>query len=101
MGDFSKGGVHKTDGFWKVFYFLENLSAQLSRLFIFILIQIPSPWLGSPPTPSHSLITFFIIQKGAKDYQNLKTSTIQGENSFWNGIQLIDWLGILKMSRNW
>ena len=49
------------------------------------------PFLASP-TPSHGLISFLITQNGAKSYQNLETSTIPGENWFWNGSQLIDWL---------
>ena len=103
MDDISKGGVHKTDGFWwvifprgeytkpmgcvgfwKVFYRFENLSARLLRLFIFILSYYPVPRPGSPPTPSHGPMTFLITQNGAKDYQNLETLTVQGANSFWN-----------------
>ena len=68
---------------------------------ISFLILIPSPqarFIPSPasPTPSHGPITFLITQNGAENYQNLETSTIQGENWFWNGSQLIDWLGTLQ-----
>ena len=70
-----------------------------------ILIPIPSPqarFTPSPasPPPSYGPINFLIIQDGAEDYQNLETSTIQGENWLWNGSRLIDWLGITKMSRD-
>ena len=65
-----------------------------------ILIPIPSPqdrFTSSPyptsPTPAHGPMTFLIIQNGAENHQNLETSTIQGENWFWNSSHWsIDWL---------
>ena len=53
------------------------------------------------PIPSHSPISLLTTQNGAENYQNLEASIIQRENWFWNGSQLIDWLGVLKMSRHW
>ena len=71
----------------------------------FTLLPIPSHqarFTLSPtsPTPSHSPISFLITKNGAKNYQNLKTWTTQGENWFWNESLLIDWLSIVKMSRD-
>ena len=64
-------------------------------------VQSPSSVHPSPifPTPSHGPITFLIAQNGVKNYQSLETLTIQGKNWFWNGSQLIDWLGISKCHR--
>ena len=56
-------------------------------------VHTQSPRHASPPPPSHGLISFLIIQNGAKTIRNLKTSTIQWKNWFWNGIRLIEWLG--------
>ena len=54
------------------------------------MYQHPVPRLGSSPPPhplppSHDPINFFIPQNSAENYHNLETSTIQGENWFWNG----------------
>ena len=53
-------------------------------------------------TPSHGPITFLIIQNGAENHQNLKTSTIQGETDFETVVSwLIDWLIDVQHWRPW
>ena len=85
---------------WDPFFTFNTTHEQKKEITHKSFYQHPVPGLGPPP-PSHGPITFLITQNGAKDFQNLETSTIQEENWFWNGSRLIDWLGILQMSRDW
>ena len=64
-----------------------------------LCILVASPQARLTPSPTSP--TPYRGPIGAENYQNLETSTIQGENWFWNGSQLIDRLGIFEMSRDW
>ena len=70
-----------------------------------LITSIQSPGSVHPPPLSIPYLIswshyFLITQNVAENYQNLETSTIQRENWFWNGSQLIDWLDTLKISRD-
>ena len=69
-------------------------------LILYAVLPLSSPLLYAFPTLSHGPITLFITQNGAEHYQNLDASTIQRKNWFWNDSQLINWLGILEISRD-
>ena len=52
------------------------------------------------PHPTVPLV-FSPPQTVQKTIKTWRPRPVQEENWFWNGIWLIDWLGILKMSRDW